>query len=340
MERLVPSGRAVWISAGGIVSAIGGMRERIEAAVGEALRHLVAEPARDARRARRPVLRPPRRAVARGGVSKFSKKRGRKSRARHDRRRRRAAASSGGGRPAARRRSGRRRRGRARTSRSPRAPGPASCVDESCARTCAAAPPWRSTSTRTSSGPAGTGEQKCVFAEIGRSPGSPSSCLHRAHRDGHQHAARRRAEVPARREVGRVPAGRDAQAGDGGVGGEVVRVHGFSGSTGEERRAALAAIARSSCSVISNGAPVGRLSSAAPTPCSRHSASFSRQCSAGPQIAIASISSSLTAAAACLRSPVVVELAHQVGVLLEAVAAEERVVVDAHAADVERRPAA
>jgi hypothetical protein len=59
-------------------------------------------------------------------------------------------------------------------------PGPGIVVDESCARTCAAAPPWRSTSTRTSSGPAGTGEQKWVFADSGRSPRSPSSsCIAR-----------------------------------------------------------------------------------------------------------------------------------------------------------------
>ena len=55
-------------------------------------------------------------------------------------------------------------------------PGPGIVLEDNCARTCAAAPPWRSTSTRTSSGPAGTGEQKCVFAESGRSPGSASSC--------------------------------------------------------------------------------------------------------------------------------------------------------------------
>ena len=59
-------------------------------------------------------------------------------------------------------------------------PGPGIVVDDSWARTCATAAPRRNTSTRTSSGPEGTGEQKCVLAESGRSPGSPtSSCIAR-----------------------------------------------------------------------------------------------------------------------------------------------------------------
>ena len=53
----------------------------------------------------------------------------------------------------------------------------------------------------------------------------------------------------------------------------------------------------------SGGTLVGRLSNAESTPCPRHSASFSLQWSTGPQIAIASISASLTAAEASFRCP-------------------------------------
>src|SRR5262249_3328577 len=73
------------------------------------------------------------------------------------------------------------------------------------------------------------------------------------------------------------------------------------GSSRRPQRAG--ALVRSSISASPKGAPVGRFMRARPTPCRRQSASCSRQCAGGPQMAIASMRSSLTAAAACLRSP-------------------------------------
>jgi hypothetical protein len=50
--------------------------------------------------------------------------------------------------------------------------------------------------------------------------------LHGAHRDGHEHAAGRRAEVPRGGQIGRVPAGGGGKARHRGVAHEVVGLHG------------------------------------------------------------------------------------------------------------------
>src|SRR5262249_48305265 len=73
---------------------------------------------------------------------------------------------------------------------------------------------------------------------------------------------------------------------------------GTSGTGFPRRLQRAGAIVRSSISASSNGAPVGRFIRARPTPCRRQSASRSRQWAGGPQMAMASIRSSLTAAAA------------------------------------------